>query len=133
MKVDVRTGNTWQFIYDDEEIRRGWESGQGNQQARERGKFCVIAPLPDVEFAVGLTHLFVMLVFAIPSCTHWDNETLTLSMYCGDAGGNYRECQKRAVQVTTAYMLAVDAMSPEQAAAWAHGECARLGLNTKEA
>jgi len=130
MKVDVRIGNTWQFIYDDEEIRQGWDGGQGNQQARERGKFCVIVPLPDSEFAVGLTHLFVMLVFAIPSCTHWDGETL--SMYCGDAGSGYRLTIARAVQVATAYALAADVMPPEQAAAWAHGECERLGLNPKE-
>src|SRR5438132_112100 len=79
-------GNSHWTKYTSEELKElGWWNctGQGNQQARGRGKDCVVVSVADEETALRFTALFVR-QFAIPSCVHWDGNLL--SMYCGDAG-----------------------------------------------
>lgn len=82
------------------ETEAGWNDlgGQGNQQARERGKYCVIHPCTDKETALILSALFVRNVFAIDSCVHWDGNTV--SMYCGDAGSGYVRTMELARELT---------------------------------
>lgn len=70
-------------IYTDAEIKKAWVSyGQGSRQAEARGTHCVVVPC-DEEAAVALTREFLD-HFNIPTCCHYDGNTL--SMYCGDAG-----------------------------------------------
>lgn len=82
-------GMSYWTKYTREELKtQGWNNfhGQGNHQARMRGSSCVIVPITNEETALILTALFVR-KFAIPSCTHWDGQTL--SLYCGGSGSNH--------------------------------------------
>jgi hypothetical protein len=72
--------------YEDWEIVWAWEQdGQGNRDARQRGRWCYVIAC-DLDQAIALSRLFVRNVFAVRTCCHYDGKTL--SMYCGDAGGN---------------------------------------------
>lgn len=81
--------------YTDEELRAAWdnESGQGHRQAVERGEWCVVVPCDEFD-AISYSRLFVRHVFAIPTCCHYDSETL--SLYCGDAGSGRAAARARA-------------------------------------
>jgi hypothetical protein len=66
------------------------QDGQGHQQAEARGPACVVVKC-DLTDAKSLSAWFVNHVFGIPTCTHYDSETL--SLYCGDAGSGWRSMQ----------------------------------------
>lgn len=72
-----------------EELEAAWNdvSGQGNSQARAKGWACVTVTC-NKEQALELSAMFHR-HFAIESCCYWDGGVL--SMYCGDAGGSYRD------------------------------------------
>lgn len=91
----VEEGNTIWFRRSDDELIAAWsEDGQGHRQAVERGHMCVVFKCTR-EQALLATRAFVEKVFAVPTCCHYDGETL--SMYCGDAGvGGYENCKSSA-------------------------------------
>lgn len=73
-------------IYTDQQLKQSWrdKGGQGNHDARKRGRLCVVFPCTEDE-ALALTRVFVERGFAVPTCAHYDGQTL--SLYCGGAGG----------------------------------------------
>ncbi len=80
-------GNTSWTEYTDTDIVAAWsdEEGQGHRQAVERGRGCIVVKCDQWD-AISLSRLFIRNVFAIATCCHYDWESETLSLYCGDAG-----------------------------------------------
>lgn len=56
---------------------------QGQEQARRRGRRCVVVRCTRDE-AEELIRLWTQYLFAIESCTHYDGDTLSLN--CSEAG-----------------------------------------------
>lgn len=79
--------------YSKDEIKNAWNrEGQGHRQAMERNqKFCLIKPCSEEEAliysAIFLRH------FNILTCTHYNG--YDISLYCGDAGGDYLGLMRR--------------------------------------
>ena len=96
--------NTLWTEYTDEELRAAWETNdQGHRQAVERGPTCVVV-ICDVFDAVSISRLFVRNIFAVPTCCHYDGTTL--SLYCGDAGGGWRDTYRSAQTLTLFWQVA---------------------------
>lgn len=95
MPEKIREGNTSWYKYSDDELIAAWDTyDQGHKQAVERSEMCVVFDCTK-EQALLATRAFVEKVFAVPTCCHYDGETL--SMYCGDAGvGGYENCKSSA-------------------------------------
>ena len=75
--------------YSDKEIEEKWdENSQGHRQSVERGKWCVVRKCNKKQ-AIELSRWFYEKVFGIITCTHYDNDTI--SLYCGDAGHGAQE------------------------------------------
>lgn len=75
----------WWAERTDAEIKAAWHTvGQGHEEAKARGRWCVVVEC-DEEEAIHLSRLFIR-EFAIPTCCHYDGTTL--SMECGGAGGH---------------------------------------------
>lgn len=91
----IRERNVIWYKYSDDELTAAWsEDGQGHKRAVERGDMCVVFECTPVQ-ALLATRAFVEKVFAVPTCCHYDGETL--SLYCGDAGvGGYENCKSSA-------------------------------------
>lgn len=91
----IRERNTIWWKYSDDELTEAWsDDGQGHKQAVERGDMCVVFKCTPAQ-ALLATRAFVEKVFAVPTCCHYDGETL--SLYCGDAGvGGYESCKSSA-------------------------------------
>jgi len=84
--TDARGNTSSRPEYSDAELAEAWFSGgQGNHQAQARGEMCVVQEHVSFTEALILSRLFVM-VFAIPSCVHYDSRSAIISFYCGDAG-----------------------------------------------
>lgn len=85
------------------EIKEAWnKDGQGHSNAMKRGDACVVVPC-DEEEAIILSALFVRRVFALPTCTHYDGNTL--SLYCGDAGSGWRDAIENCKKMILLYKL----------------------------
>jgi len=79
--------------YNEEEIQMFWDTkGQGHHEAVHRGGWCVVIPC-DLNQAIKYSLWFVHKAFAIPTCTHYNGETL--SLYCGDAGSGASNLKSR--------------------------------------
>lgn len=88
--IVIKKGNTTHFlsIYEPDEMPIYWEDrGQGHKEAVCRGSMCVVKKC-DLQSAKKISAEFVNDLFSIPTCTHYDGETL--SLYCGDAGSNWQ-------------------------------------------
>lgn len=86
------------YEYTDIELVNAWYDvrGQGNIYARNRGPACIIHTCTQDE-AIELSRMFVRTVFAIPTCCHYDGNTV--SLYCGDAGRNYQRTMEKAKEL----------------------------------
>ena len=74
--------------YTDKEIQDIWEKdGQGRNQSKSRGPFCVVTTCSKND-AVAICQYFIRNLFAIPTCTHYNGDTV--SLFCGDAGSECR-------------------------------------------
>jgi len=74
-------GKTTYNKWTTDEFRDAWHRnplGQGQKEAKERKHHCVIVHTGKESDALVLSALFVRLIFAMPSCTHWDGSTLSL-------------------------------------------------------
>jgi hypothetical protein len=85
-------------VYSKDEIERAWRStGQGHEQAVKRGVLCVVTPIHDFADALELTALWIRNCFAIPTCVHFADKTV--SFYCGDAGSGYQNLRQRTLEL----------------------------------
>lgn len=77
--------SSW-HVPNEAEITAGWVDtiGQGNKEARKRGRHCVVVRC-DREAAIVMSRMFHK-KFAMESACHFDGTTL--SMFCGHSGGN---------------------------------------------
>jgi len=123
----ITAGNVHYSVYTDAEIEDAWAdtTGQGNRQARLRNAFCVVIGLQSKAEAIELSHLFVGSVFAIPTCTHWNGETL--SLYVGDAGGNWRDTYYAARYLAIGFLVGRRPESRELILRQAHTPDAVMG------
>lgn len=77
------------------------KEGQGHKEALERGKYCVIVKCNKYDASV-LSQIFVNAYFAIPTCTHYNGNTL--SLYCGDAGSSRGILKIRVEKLVLGYL-----------------------------
>lgn len=98
-----RFNTTWEE-YDDAEIMVAWgnASGQGHQQAVERGRWCIVVEC-DVYDAISLSRLWIRNLFALPTCCNHDGKTL--SLYCGDAGSDAPNLLERTRLLVTSWPI----------------------------
>lgn len=91
------------IAYTKKEIENAWyaeDSAQGHRDAIARGPMCVVVKCAK-QAALELSALFVREIFAIPECCNYDGKTL--SMYCGDAGSNWRATMARTEGLIVGY------------------------------
>ncbi len=87
---------TW-TEYTDKDIKEAWEKPQqGHHQAVDRGKDCIVVTC-DEETAILFTRIFIR-EFAIPTCCHYDGQTL--SMYCGALGEDKELLKQKLRQIS---------------------------------
>lgn len=102
-RITKKGGVTTHWLeYSKKEIQKLWKKdGQGHSQAMKRDDFCVWTYCNE-EDATNLSLWFVHNAFAIPTCTHYNGETL--SLYCGDAGGGFYDLKRRVELHVNSYL-----------------------------
>lgn len=103
-RIETNGCITYFARYTRQETMEAWDNlkGQGNREARERGKICFLAPCETRDEALVLSALMVREVFAIPTCAHWDGQTF--SFYCGGAGSDWQRTLDHAALVYEKYL-----------------------------
>lgn len=80
---------TYKTIHSDEELEELLaEEGLARQEAKRRGKLCVVKPCLTKKRALEMARNFYER-FSSYECIHWDGKTI--SFYCGEAGSGAKE------------------------------------------